>query len=117
MLTVTETVQRHLTTDEQLALDVTEVFEDYLDAMNSHDKSMAIAYAKVLMLKAMCLWLMFKFIIHTLMHKSTLDLFSEQEDNRNEIDEAFDSALEERAAALEITVDYYIAEFLWCVLF
>jgi hypothetical protein len=46
------------------------------------------------------------------MHKSTLDLFSEQEDNRNEIDEAFDSALEERAAALEITVDYYIAEFL-----
>jgi len=55
---------------------------------------------------------MFKFIIHTLMHKSTLDLFSEQEDNRNEIDEAFDSALEERAAALEITVDYYIAEFL-----
>ncbi len=55
MLTVTETVQRHLTTDEQLDLDVTEVFEDYLDAMNSKDKSTAIAYAKVLMLKAMCL--------------------------------------------------------------
>lgn len=55
---------------------------------------------------------MFKFIIHTIMHKSTLDLFSNHEDNRNEIDDAFDSALEERAAELEITVDYYIAEFL-----
>lgn len=46
------------------------------------------------------------------MHKSTLDLFSNHEDERNEIDAAFDSALEERAAELEITVDYYIAEFL-----
>jgi len=48
-----------------------------------------------------------------IMHKSTLDLFSNHEDERNEIDDAFDSALEERAAELEITVDYYIAEFLW----
>lgn len=46
------------------------------------------------------------------MHKSTLDLFSQHEDERNEIDDAFDAALEERAAELEITVDYYIAEFL-----
>ena len=45
------------------------------------------------------------------MHKSTLDLFCNHEDERNEIDAAFDEALEERAAALEITVDYYLAEF------
>jgi len=59
---------------------------------------------------------MFKFILSTIfeqkMHKSTLDLFSQHEDERNEIDDAFDAALEERAAELEITVDYYIAEFL-----
>lgn len=45
------------------------------------------------------------------MHKSTLDLFTNHEED-DEIDYAFDSALEERAAELEITVDYYIAEFL-----
>jgi len=45
------------------------------------------------------------------MHKSTLDLFCNHDDERNEIDAAFDEALEERAAALEITVDYYLAEF------
>jgi hypothetical protein len=28
------------------------------------------------------------------------------------IDEAFDAALEERAAEMEVTVDYYMAEFL-----
>ena len=55
MLTVTETVTRKMTTDEQLALDVTDVFEKYLQAMQSNEKSMAIAYGKILMLKAMCL--------------------------------------------------------------
>lgn len=47
------------------------------------------------------------------MYKSTLDLFDNNgPDESSEIDEAFDSALEEKAAALEVTVDYYIAEFL-----
>jgi len=31
---------------------------------------------------------------------------------KNEIDSAFDAALEELAAEKEVTVDYYIAEFL-----
>jgi hypothetical protein len=55
MLTITETVQRNLTTDEKLSLDSVKVFESYLEAIQSNDKSMAIAYAKVLMLKAMCM--------------------------------------------------------------
>ena len=39
------------------------------------------------------------------MHESTLDLFCDH------IDEAFDAALEERAAFYEVTVDYYLEEF------
>ena len=39
------------------------------------------------------------------MNDSTLDLFTEHED-------AQDATIEELAAALEITVDYYIAEFM-----
>jgi hypothetical protein len=46
------------------------------------------------------------------MNKSTLDLFCDHENQRNEIDEAFDMALEEEASKLEVTVDYYIEEFL-----
>lgn len=46
------------------------------------------------------------------MNESTLDLFCDHENQRNEIDEAFDMALEEEASKLEITVDYYIEEFL-----
>jgi hypothetical protein len=46
------------------------------------------------------------------MNKSTLDLFCDHEDERNEIDDAFDMALEEEASKLEVTVDYYIEEFL-----
>lgn len=53
MLTVTQTVQRDLTATEKIALDTTLVIDNYVDAMNNHDKSLAIAYAKVLMLKAM----------------------------------------------------------------
>lgn len=47
------------------------------------------------------------------MHDSTADLFINHEEGRDlEIDEIFTLALEERAAELEITVDYYMAEFM-----
>tara|TARA_B100000900_G_C19951582_1_gene461895 strand:+ start:300 stop:455 length:156 start_codon:yes stop_codon:yes gene_type:complete len=50
------------------------------------------------------------------MHNTTLDLFCNDENNRDDdkfnIDECFDAALEESAAKLEVTVDYYIEEFL-----
>lgn len=48
----------------------------------------------------------------TKMHESTLDLFCDHEDQKNEIDNAFDMALEELAAEQEVTVDYYMMEFL-----
>lgn len=44
------------------------------------------------------------------MHDSTLDLFCDHEEFG--IDELFVMAIEEEAAKLEITVDYYIAEFM-----
>lgn len=38
---------------------------------------------------------------------------TEQQDNDQfDIDSAFDSAIEEKAAELEVTVDYYMAEFM-----
>jgi len=50
------------------------------------------------------------------MHSTTLDLFCNDDNNRDDdqfnIDAAFDAALEESAARLEVTVDYYIEEFL-----
>lgn len=46
------------------------------------------------------------------MHESTLDLFCDHEDQKNEIDNAFDMALEELASKLEVTVDYFMMEFL-----
>lgn len=46
------------------------------------------------------------------MHDSTLDLFCDHEDQKNEIDNAFDMALEELAAQHEVTVDYFMMEFL-----
>lgn len=55
MLTVTETVQRNLTPAEKIALDDLDVFQQYLDAMNNKDRTMATAYAKIFMLKAMCM--------------------------------------------------------------
>jgi hypothetical protein len=39
------------------------------------------------------------------MHDSTLDLFCDH------IDDAFTAAIEEEAAKLEVTVDYYLYEF------
>lgn len=43
------------------------------------------------------------------MHESTLDLFCEQESTQ--LAEEFALELEQKAAELEITVDYYLAEF------
>ncbi|MFZ9350215.1 MAG: hypothetical protein ACO242_05940, partial [Candidatus Fonsibacter ubiquis] len=48
----------------------------------------------------------------TTMNESTLDLFCDHEDQKNEIDNAFDMALEELAAKHEVTVDYFMMEFL-----
>lgn len=45
------------------------------------------------------------------MHDSTLDLFSDHPDALD-IDNAFMLAIEEKAAELEVTVDYYMAEFM-----
>ena len=44
------------------------------------------------------------------MHESTLDLFSD--DREMDIDKMFTHAIEEEAAKLEITVDYYLYEFM-----
>ena len=57
---------------------------------------------------------MFKFILHLLtqketMHESTLDLFSDHEDEV--IADEYAMEIERKAAELEITVDYYMMEF------
>jgi hypothetical protein len=44
------------------------------------------------------------------MHESTLDLSSD--DREMDIDKMFTHAIEEEAAKLEITVDYYLYEFM-----
>ena len=46
------------------------------------------------------------------MHNTTLDLFCNDNNDEFNIDAAFDAALEEQAAKYEVTVDYYIEEFL-----
>lgn len=46
------------------------------------------------------------------MHKSTLDLFCNHEDDQYPIDEAFVAAIEKEAARYEVTVDYYMMEFM-----
>ena len=46
------------------------------------------------------------------MNDSTLDLFCNNNDDELDIDSIFSDALEECASKLEITVDYYIEEFL-----
>ena len=46
---------------------------------------------------------------HTSMHDSTLDLFDEKAAQEAE---AFAMMIEAAAAALEVTVDYYIEEFM-----
>jgi len=58
---------------------------------------------------------MFKFIINTIfqqnkMHDSTLDLFCQHEDES--IAEEFAMEIEMKAAMLEVTVDYYMMEFM-----
>ena len=55
MLTSTETVQRNLTATEKIDMDINLVIDNYKEAMNTQDKTLAVAYAKVLMLKAMTL--------------------------------------------------------------
>ena len=44
------------------------------------------------------------------MHESTLDLFCN--DNFEEIADEYAMELERKAAELEVTVDYYLAEFM-----
>jgi hypothetical protein len=46
------------------------------------------------------------------MHESTLDLFCTHDNDNLDIDDAFMLAMEEEASKLEITVDYYMEEFL-----
>lgn len=58
---------------------------------------------------------MFKFILHTIiqqtkMHESTLDLFCEHESVACADEYAME--IERKAAELEITVDYYMMEFM-----
>ena len=58
---------------------------------------------------------MLKFILHTLfdqrkMHDSTLDLFCEHESA--EYADEYAKEIEMLAAELEVTVDYYMAEFM-----
>jgi hypothetical protein len=45
------------------------------------------------------------------MHDSTLDLFCDHEDNDRSANE-FAMEIEMKAAVLEVTVDYYMAEFM-----
>jgi hypothetical protein len=58
---------------------------------------------------------MFKFILHLLvnqnkMQESTLDLFCEHQDKKDA--DEFAMELEQKAAELEVTVDYYMMEFM-----
>jgi len=58
---------------------------------------------------------MFKFILHKLfnqrkMHDSTLDLFCNHESA--EYADEYAMEIERKAAELEVTVDYYMAEFM-----
>jgi hypothetical protein len=57
---------------------------------------------------------MFKFILNTIlqqnkMHNSTLDLFCDHEDET--IADEYAMEIERKAAELEVTVDYYMMEF------
>jgi hypothetical protein len=58
---------------------------------------------------------MFKFILYTIfqqnkMHDSTLDLFCDHESF--EYADEYSTELERKAAELEVTVDYYMMEFM-----
>jgi len=55
MLTTTEVIEKPLTPQQKIALDNQKVCEAFTEAYEAGDRSMAVAYAKVLMLKAMSL--------------------------------------------------------------
>ena len=55
MLTTTEVIEKPLTAAEKISLDDQRVCEAFIEAYRAKDKNLAVAYAKVLMLKAMCL--------------------------------------------------------------
>jgi hypothetical protein len=55
MLTTTETIVKPLTATEKIALDNQQVCEAFVEALKAGDKKTATEYAKVIMLKAMCL--------------------------------------------------------------
>jgi hypothetical protein len=55
MLTTTEVIEKPLTAQQKIALDDQIVCEAFIEAYRAKDKNLAVAYAKVLMLKAMCL--------------------------------------------------------------
>ena len=46
------------------------------------------------------------------MNESTLDLFCNSNNEEDSLNDIFDAALEEQASKYEVTVDYYIEEFL-----
>jgi hypothetical protein len=46
------------------------------------------------------------------MHESSLDLFCNHENQKNEIDNAFDQALHELAEEQGVSVEYFIMEFM-----
>lgn len=49
---------------------------------------------------------------YLLLGKHLNRMTKQQEHDQFEIDSAFDQAIEEKAAELEVTVDYYMAEFM-----
>jgi hypothetical protein len=55
MLTITQTVQRDLTASEKIALDTTQIIDNYMAAMNTNDGQTATQFARILLLKAMTL--------------------------------------------------------------
>jgi hypothetical protein len=48
----------------------------------------------------------------TTMNESTLDLFCDHEDQKNEIDNAFDKALHELAEEQGVSLEYFMMEFI-----
>ncbi|MFZ9784497.1 MAG: hypothetical protein ACO3DP_05190 [Candidatus Nanopelagicaceae bacterium] len=46
------------------------------------------------------------------MNESTLDLFCDHEDQKNEIDNAFDKALHELAEEQGVSLEYFMMEFI-----
>ena len=52
-LTVTETITREMTATEKMNLNINDVIENYLQAMNVKDKKGATEYAKIMLMQAM----------------------------------------------------------------